>query len=98
MLTMSTCYITMLTLSTPLCENLHMPPKRTPAQGITKTKTKARAIRRYHHGNLPGALIGAGLKFIEEKGIRALTLREIGAQVGVSRTAAYRHFADKAEL
>src|SRR5437016_14549022 len=72
-----------------------MPTKRAPAQGVAKTKTKA---HRYHHGNLPGALIEAGLKLIEEKGIRALTLREIGAQVGVSRSAAYRHLADKAEL
>lgn len=30
--------------------------------------------------------------------MRALTLREIGAHVGVSRMAAYRHFADKAKL
>ena len=54
--------------------------------------------RRYHHGNLPAALIDAGLKLIEKKGVRALTLREIGARVGVSRMAAYRHFADKASL
>src|ERR1700676_4509372 len=53
---------------------------------------------KYHHGNLREALIEAGLKLIEEKGVRALTLREIGAQGGVSRMAAYRHFADKAGL
>lgn len=52
----------------------------------------------YHHGNLRAALIEAGLKLIEEKGVRALTLREIGTRVGVSRMAAYRHFADKADL
>lgn len=38
------------------------------------------------------------LKLIEEKGVRALTLREIGARLGVSRMAPYRHFADKAAL
>jgi AcrR family transcriptional regulator len=54
--------------------------------------------QRYHHGNLRTALIEAGLKLIEKKGVRALTLREIGARVGVSRMAAYRHFADKADL
>lgn len=42
--------------------------------------------------------MAAGLRLIEEKGVRALTLREIGATVGVSRMAAYRHFADKADL
>jgi len=52
----------------------------------------------YHHGNLRTALIQAGLELIAQKGVRALTLREIGAHVGVSRMAAYRHFADKAKL
>jgi AcrR family transcriptional regulator len=54
--------------------------------------------KNYHHGNLRAALIQAGLELIAQKGVRALTLREIGAQVGVSRMAAYRHFADKAKL
>jgi AcrR family transcriptional regulator len=54
--------------------------------------------KNYHHGNLRAALIEAGLELIAQKGVRALTLREIGAHVGVSRMAAYRHFADKAKL
>jgi AcrR family transcriptional regulator len=54
--------------------------------------------RPYHHGNLREALIRSGLKLIEDQGVRALTLREIGARTGVSRTAAYRHFADKDDL
>lgn len=58
----------------------------------------SRVERNYHHGNLRTALIEAGLKLIGEKGVRALTLREIGTQVGVSRSAAYRHFADKEDL
>src|SRR5262249_50891662 len=59
---------------------------------------KTMKSRGYHHGNLPEALIEAGLKLIEKKGVRALTLREIGARVGVSRMAAYRHFSDKTDL
>ena len=59
---------------------------------------KVKAARPYHHGNLRAALIEAGLKLVAEKGVRALTLREIGSQVGVSRMAAYRHFADKDDL
>ena len=62
------------------------------------TRTTKKPARQYHHGNLQAALIDAGLKLIEKKGVRALTLREIGARVGVSRMAAYRHFADKADL
>lgn len=38
------------------------------------------------------------LRLIAEKGVRALTLREIGIRLGVSRMAPYRHFADKAAL
>src|SRR5580658_392741 len=52
----------------------------------------------YHHGNLRGVLIAEGVRLIEEKGVNSLTLREIGERAGVSRTAAYRHFADKNEL
>src|SRR5277367_1200570 len=76
----------MLTLSTPLCENFRMVLKPVARRGA------------YHHGNLRAALIEASLKLIEEKGVRALTLREIGIRVGVSRMAAYRHFHDKADL
>jgi AcrR family transcriptional regulator len=52
----------------------------------------------YHHGNLRAALIHCGLDLIEEKGIPALTLREIGKRLGVSRSAAYGHFKNKAAL
>jgi AcrR family transcriptional regulator len=54
--------------------------------------------RNYHHGNLRAVLIDSGLLVIAEKGVRALTLREIGTRAGVSRTAAYRHFSSKADL
>ena len=53
---------------------------------------------RYHHGDLRAALIEVGLELIERQGIRALTLREIGKQLGVSRAAPYKHFEDKADL
>src|SRR4030095_99003 len=35
---------------------------------------------------------------IHAEGVEGLTLREIGARLGVSRTALYRHFADKRAL
>jgi AcrR family transcriptional regulator len=57
-----------------------------------------RQRRAYHHGNLRAALIETSLELIEKKGVPALTLREIGARLGVSRSAAYRHFEDKAQL
>ena len=51
----------------------------------------------YHHGNLRAALIQCGIELIEKKGIPALTLREIGKRLHVSRTA-HAHFKDKAAL
>ena len=53
---------------------------------------------RYHHGNLRRALIDEALATIRAEGVAGLTLREIGARLGVSRTALYRHFADKRAL
>ena len=52
----------------------------------------------YHHGNLKRALIDAALALIEEKGVKALTVREAAKKAGVSHAAPYRHFKDKDEL
>ena len=52
----------------------------------------------YHHGDLERALLTAALQTIREDGVDALTLRSVGARLGVSRTALYRHFDDKAAL
>jgi AcrR family transcriptional regulator len=54
--------------------------------------------RPYHHGNLRRALLDEAVATIRADGVEGLTLREIGARVGVSRTALYRHFADKRAL
>jgi AcrR family transcriptional regulator len=54
--------------------------------------------RPYHHGDLRRALLAEAIATIRSEGVAGLTLREIGARVGVSRTALYRHFADKAAL
>jgi AcrR family transcriptional regulator len=56
------------------------------------------AARRYHHGDLRAALVEAGLKLIEERTVDDLSLREVARAVGVSATAVYRHFPDKAAL
>jgi AcrR family transcriptional regulator len=62
-------------------------------------KRVARKPRRsYHHGNLRRALLDEALATIRAEGVDGLTLREIGARLGVSRTALYRHFADKRAL
>jgi AcrR family transcriptional regulator len=66
---------------------------------MAPAKRAARAARRgYHHGDLRRALLDEALVIIRETGVDGLTLREIGARLGVSRTALYRHFADKRAL
>jgi AcrR family transcriptional regulator len=61
--------------------------------------TKSRKSRRsYHHGDLRRGLLDEALATIRAEGVDRLTLREIGSRLGVSRTALYRHFADKRAL
>lgn len=64
----------------------------------SSTKAARQPQRPYHHGNLRRALLDEALTTIRSEGVEKLTLREIGARVGVSRTALYRHFADKRAL
>lgn len=78
----------MLTLSTPSAYFI-MPTKKSAARKPT---------RPYHHGNLRRALLDEALSTIRREGVEGVTLREIGARVGVSRTALYRHFTDKSAL
>lgn len=52
----------------------------------------------YHHGDLREALLKASLALLHEPGGSELTLREVARRAGVSHTAPYRHFRDKADL
>lgn len=56
------------------------------------------AKRNYHHGDLRAALLQAGLELLEERQGDDIALREVARAVGVSATAVYRHFPDKAAL
>jgi len=62
------------------------------------TRAARKPNRPYHHGNLRRGLLDEALATIRAEGVDGLTLREIGARLGVSRTALYRHFADKRAL
>lgn len=59
---------------------------------------RRRPANRYHHGDLRRALIAEAVRTIQHDGIAGLTLRAVGLRLRVSRTALYRHFADKAAL
>ena len=52
----------------------------------------------YHHGDLRRALLDAAVRTLQKQGLDALTLRAVGNELGVSRSALYRHFVDKAAL
>jgi AcrR family transcriptional regulator len=54
-----------------------------------------RRPKRYHHGDLPRALLDAALHIVETQGTEALTLRAAARLAGVSQAAPYRHFASK---
>jgi len=52
----------------------------------------------YHHGDLRAALLTEAAAMIDEEGTSSVTMRAIGRRLGVSRSAPYRHFADKSAL
>jgi AcrR family transcriptional regulator len=53
---------------------------------------------RYHHGDLPNALLDAAEALIRERGGEVWSLREVSSRVGVSPSAAYHHFASRDAL
>lgn len=71
-----------------------MPTSRAPRPARPAKKPKDQ----YHHGDLRRALLQAAVRTIQKHGFDALTLRAVGDDVGVSRSALYRHFADKSAL
>src|SRR5438132_6802885 len=54
--------------------------------------------RPYHHGNLHAALLAEAERTVRDRGVQALSLRELAREVGVSHGAPRRHFADRQAL
>jgi len=54
--------------------------------------------RAYHHGDLRNALIAAAAELAAQGGPGSVTIRAAARSVGVTPTAAYRHFAGHEEL
>lgn len=63
------------------------------------TKIKSNSVRTtFHHGDLRSALMSATVDLLGTKGVEGFSLREAAAAVGVTPSAAYKHFADKGDL
>lgn len=52
----------------------------------------------YHHGDLRTSLLKEADRILRTDGVEGVSLRKLGEAVGVSRTAAYHHFANKNAL
>lgn len=61
------------------------------AEGTVKKKA-------YHHGDLRNAIIQEATARARVSGEKAIVLREIAPHIGVSATAAYRHFTNRQQL
>ncbi|NLU73015.1 TetR/AcrR family transcriptional regulator [Streptomyces sp. HNM0575] len=73
-----------------------VPEEERPARGAGSGRKGGKGA--YHHGDLRNALIGAATDLARDGGPEAVVLRAAARRVGVSPTAAYRHFAGQAEL
>jgi AcrR family transcriptional regulator len=63
-----------------------------------RSRPTKKSAQRYHHGDLRRALLDEALRTIQTRGVAQLTMRTLGERLGVSRSALYRHFADKQSL
>lgn len=52
----------------------------------------------YHHGDLEAALVRSAIQVVQEHGVATLTLRDLARTIGVSPSAAYRHFPSRDHL
>lgn len=63
-----------------------------------RVMSEAMTRSKYHHGDLRNALLEAGARLAEQGGPDAVAVRAAAREVGVSPTAAYRHFENADDL
>jgi AcrR family transcriptional regulator len=68
------------------------------AVNIACMDDSASGKRGYHHGDLRNALVAAAAELAAKGGPASVTIRAAAREVGVTPTAAYRHFAGHEEL
>src|SRR6187455_1540324 len=62
------------------------------------TASDPSATRAYHHGDLRRALLEAATELASAGGVDGVVVREAARKVGVSPSAAYRHFPSREGL
>lgn len=65
---------------------------------MSRVTTSRTGRSSYHHGNLREALAHAAADLAAQGGPDAVTIRGAAREVGVTPTAAYRHFANQTDL
>jgi len=65
---------------------------------LVSTTARGEGKRGYHHGDLRNALVRAAADLAASGGPDAVTIRGAARHVGVTPTAAYRHFESQADL
>src|SRR4051794_7988101 len=55
-------------------------------------------VKPYHHGDLRRTLLASAVEVITERGVAALSLRDLARRAGVSHAAPTHHFTDRAGL
>ena len=61
-------------------------------------RVEAKPADQYHHRRLRLALVDAALALVGSDGVEALSLRAVARRVGVTASAAYTYFRDRAAL
>ncbi|WP_165909527.1 TetR/AcrR family transcriptional regulator [Variovorax guangxiensis] len=64
----------------------------------TNSSSSSSSSSSYHHGDLKAGLLAYAREQMERDNLDGLSMREMAKAVGVSHTAAYRHFQDKRAL
>jgi AcrR family transcriptional regulator len=67
-------------------------------RGDAGKRSRGKARKPYHHGDLRSALIAAGRELLAENGPKGFTLRECARRAGVSHAAPAHHFPTAGDL
>lgn len=65
---------------------------------VTMEDRQLNSARGYHHGDLRRAIVSTAIRLLDEKGIDAVTVREVARRARVAHSAPANHFKDRKAL